>query len=1126
MFYDRASLVMAGAYPRRFGKYVLLKPMARGGMGEIYLAAAGETGFDKFCVIKKIIAERSDRAKAQRFLDEAKVVLRLSHANLVPTFDAGEIDGEFFIAMDLVEGKDLREIWNRSVRTRTRIPLDVALHVGREIARALSYVHGYGDLHLVHRDVAPPNILLSYFGEVKLTDFGLARSVLKKEQTAPGVVFGRASYLAPEQARGEVADARTDVYSLGIVLWELLTGNQYLQLANLDPATAMSLVRHPQPQRASTKAPWISPALDTLLSRALAPDREDRYQSAEEMRQALADVMADIAPRADTERVASFVRGLYEAAIREERAEREKLLLQAKSLPPAPVSVSVSAPSPATPPPTAESDRPTVPQPMPTITLEALERAKVPVEAQPAGPVVPGLAFPREEESLGVDFVGRVIDNRYRVLRKIGEGGMGTVYAAEHVEIGKVVAIKILHPHYSTEQELVERFRREARAASRIGHPNIIDVMDSGTTDDGCAYFIMEYLEGIDLADVLSHERRLDPNRSCQITIQVCRALAAAHAAGVIHRDLKPENIFLVARDGKADFVKVLDFGVARSAGRTTRLTNPGIAMGTPEYMAPEQAAGGVVDHRGDIYSVGALLYEMVTGQPPQKRDGELVGPRSLRLQLSEDLDRIVVRALAQDPAQRYQSMAQLEYDLVKSIFGRTRAVADLLGLHQAEPRAESSPHDIDEPPSQPTLPQEAGLGPAVLERRLGTPAWNPARSPDATPPPVIAPEKTTDPEATPPPEPLPAPQPAAPAPMVFRAPSAPAAPFRAAASPARPQFRSPSQGLPPLLPPGADDVMLVPDAVRSARSGRAWRRFAATFAVLALVAAAGVRIYGKLPFPWNLRTSAAVPPAAPAPAAAIAPSAPAAVEPPAGAAASATGAAVPAPTPEQQAAERLRVALADVERMLDAGLTFDQLPDFEKHLAAARKAGGTDRAAKLAARAQESLVKVAAAELDLDEIDAGVAHYKAALALGAQDKGRDALTELLHAHAMTALTERKDPALAVRWARQGVAFNNNENTHALLADLLYAAHEYKDSVDEYQLAIAGRPDDAALKRGLDRARKKLVAEKPVAARPRKKAARVAKKAEGDEAPAESDDDAAKSAAPLPPTESAADDQK
>src|SRR5690242_4935113 len=266
MSYDpQPTCLMADHYPLKFGKYALLKPMAKGGMGQIFLAAAGEPGFQKFCVIKKVIAEKPDRGKAKRFLDEAKVVLRLAHANLVPTFDAGEIDGELYIAMELVEGKDLREIWNRCVRTRTRIPLDVALHVGREVARALAYVHGYGDLHLVHRDVAPPNILLSYFGEVKLTDFGLARSVLKTEQTAPGVVFGRASYLAPEQARGEVADARTDVYSLGIVLWELLTGNQYLQLANLDPATAMSLVRHPKVERPSAKAPWITKERDALL---------------------------------------------------------------------------------------------------------------------------------------------------------------------------------------------------------------------------------------------------------------------------------------------------------------------------------------------------------------------------------------------------------------------------------------------------------------------------------------------------------------------------------------------------------------------------------------------------------------------------------------------------------------------------------------------------------------------------------------------------------------------------------------------------------------------------------------------------------------------------------------------
>ena len=752
---------MSERLPRQFGKYVLLKSLARGGMGEIYLAASDQPGgLAKLCVIKKIIAEKTDRAKVNRFLDEAKVVLRLSHANLVSTFDAGDAAGELFIAMELVEGKDLREIWNRCVRTRTRIPLDVALYVVRETARALAYVHTYADLRLVHRDVAPPNILLSYYGEVKLTDFGLARSAIKQEHTAPGVVFGRASYLAPEQARGEVADARTDVYSLGIVLWELLTGQPYLQLAGLDPVTSLSLVRNPKPQPPSSQARWIAPELDAIVLRALAADRNKRFQSAEELRRALSEVMTRVAPRADAERVADFLRTLYQGVRTDEAAERERLLVQVlpefrgEKLNPnatprtlvteapqsGPIRSGISPPVRIEPPPSA---MPPDPEPATSTQDTVVARVAEPAESLHAsamraradsnvrrpggdsGADVDTTVWRRSKvasgERSGQTFVGLVIDNRYRIHRRIGEGGMGTVYVAEHVDIGKTVAVKILRRQFSGDRQLVERFRREARAASRVGHPHSIDVTDFGTTEDGCAYFVMEHLEGLDLADVLAREGALEPARAVRIAIQICQALRAAHHAGIIHRDLKPENVFLVSRDGQADFAKVLDFGIARNVSpEASRLTNPGMTMGTPEYMAPEQVMGRPADSRTDIYALGALIYEMVMGTAPfhgatdetmlDQKMRPLPSLRVDRPDIPQALDAIVAAAMAPDASHRPQTMAALEYELTKIVSGRPQAVAELLGLR------EFTAPQVETPGAEASVPAPRAAGPMRFE--------------------------------------------------------------------------------------------------------------------------------------------------------------------------------------------------------------------------------------------------------------------------------------------------------------------------------------------------------------------------------------------------------------------------
>jgi serine/threonine protein kinase len=306
-----------------------------------------------------------------------------------------------------------------------------------------------------------------------------------------------------------------------------------------------------------------------------------------------------------------------------------------------------------------------------------------------------------EEYSSAPDVVGQILDDRYRVEHLLGEGGMGRVYLAEHVDIGKRVAVKVLHPVYSRMPDLVERFRREARAATKIGHPNIVDVTDSGTTADGSVYFVMEYLEGVELAGVIDREGAIDVRRALSIAAQICRALNAAHASGIIHRDLKPENVFLTSREGTSDFVKVLDFGIAKSSeaeeAREKKLTHPGMAMGTPEYMAPEQAAGKTADERCDVYAVGAILYEMLTGSPPYEGENfmeiltkkatlEPTPPRQLRPEIPEIVEELVQRAMGRSPDERPASMEAFEYELTKCASGRSAAVANILGIsHDAD---------------------------------------------------------------------------------------------------------------------------------------------------------------------------------------------------------------------------------------------------------------------------------------------------------------------------------------------------------------------------------------------------------------------------------------------------------
>jgi serine/threonine protein kinase len=621
-------------------------------MGELYLAITGEAGQERVCVVKTVLAHSTDEAFIARFRDEAKVVVRLSHGNLVSVFDAGTLGGQPYLAMEHVEGRDLRTVWGRCVDRGAPIPVEIALYIAREVCRGLHYAHVWGGIQLVHRDVSPPNILLSTSGEVKLADFGLATSTIKMHQTQPGVIYGKLSYMSPEQMAADALDARSDIYSMGVVLWEMLAGRKLFQLSGNDLAANLERMRDRRVDPPSRAGRQLSPELDAVAMRALAPERDDRYQTADKMREALAAALIRLDPTMDASRLAALLRSLFGTEIDRERAERQRLVSRMRT------------------------------------PVEPLRDARV----DPPSTATPVPGQPASEDSAAM--LGEILAGRYQIKRMLGEGGMGRVYEARHVEIDKRVAVKVLHPVYSRMPEVVERFRREARAASKIGHANIVDVTDSGTTARGRVYFVMEFLEGMDLAEVLAREGKIPVDRMVRIASQACRALAAAHDVGIVHRDLKPENIFLTNREGAPDFVKILDFGVAISAEMmpSDRLTRPGMAMGTPEYMAPEQAAGKPADARVDVYALGAILYEGLCGKPPHEGENAMEvlhrkatqRPKDLRAMnpdVPEELAKVIMAAIEWRPEDRPQTMGQLGYALERCMYGRGAAVASLLGI-------------------------------------------------------------------------------------------------------------------------------------------------------------------------------------------------------------------------------------------------------------------------------------------------------------------------------------------------------------------------------------------------------------------------------------------------------------
>lgn len=721
------------------GRYALLKRLARGGMGEVFLGSTtGLEGAERPVVVKIIRREHaSDPSFIARFLDEARVQAQLVHSGVAQVIEAAsdETTGEPYAVVEYVEGKSLGDVRARALQVGHRLVWSEAVSLATMIADALAHVHERKDaagrpLSIVHRDLSPQNVMVSFQGEVKIIDFGTARGQNRRCRTVSGVVFAKPGYVAPEVANGDTGDARVDLYALGIMLWELCAGRRFLQGdAGIHMANVARNQCSPAPVAESLGAPL---ELDAIIAKLTAFERDERYSEARVAARDLAKLLSSSGALTNGERgVRARTSHLMQALFpsEPERTRREFAKLVVASLPMRKKALAQAArPEPAdTQPKASQAERPATD-----------ERKKEPADPN----LMPG--------------------TRYRLIREIGRGASSVVHEAEHVDLMRRVALKVLTAEHTRVPEYAARFRREARALSQLSHEHLVQIVDFGVAADGRLFCVMELLEGETLEARLEREKTLGWTAAFEVGRKALRALEAAHAAGVIHRDIKPANLFLTANGG----LKLLDFGLAKAIsdgpakaqaepskeaaekGSDELTKNPGFTLlGTPEYMAPEQASSGQVDARSDVYAVGAVLYEMISGGLPftgpspvailaSKIKGmpEKPSERCPAAGLSRSVDDVVMNALSRHPSLRFQSAREMRLAMEKAmaepvvsrarrrvlalsaiamamafagvlLAGKSseiRAVAAKLWQPRAQIEAEASPADVKEEHEQP----------------------------------------------------------------------------------------------------------------------------------------------------------------------------------------------------------------------------------------------------------------------------------------------------------------------------------------------------------------------------------------------------------------------------------------
>ncbi|HZV02911.1 MAG TPA: protein kinase, partial [Planctomycetota bacterium] len=707
-------------------------------------------------------------ARFQKAFERARAI---EHPSLVGLGELTRSGDLWYYTMELVDGETLGE----RVERAGPLPATKAREMAREVARALAHVHGQ---RVLHGGLRPSNVLLGKDGSIKVADLILARIAprLSGEQSTDEARL----YASPEELTGAAgADPRDDVYSFGLVLYYALVGRH----AFPDAQPSQRLTGPVDPRDADQLA---DNALSEVVVHATAPSREGRYRDAHELLVAVDPARVserlvnaspavlgrttELPPQGKLDEIGGPV--VDSAAARAEKARAKP-----------------SGPIPRPPEPPKRDPYGESPMAKVRARVEDSERRKGPGEtdevmpfdlnrsAPPPSvelpPLVQNAAPPRRRRtqaplpgSRGADLTGQVVNGRYRISSKLGEGGMGVVYRAEHTLMAKTIAFKVLHPSLVKSEESVARFQREVLAMAQFAHRNVVRIYDAGKTEDGRLYMAMELVDGRDLATVEDEVESLTPARAVSILRQILRAVSEGHQKNIVHRDLKPENILLTTGPAGEEVVKVMDFGIAKileqedegpSAPGMFR-TMERIVLGTPEYMSPEQASGSAVDHRSDLYSLGVIAYEMFLGRLPFDADSPVgfIGKHIVDPPipfdearpghgLSPAIEAFVMRALEKDPAERFQTADEMARALEEaapreaasaaaaSIEARALA-AQKPGSSAKQTRAPSPPQTIADASSGPSGSARPAAASSKRERAPSSPPPEPR---PATPPPA-----------------------------------------------------------------------------------------------------------------------------------------------------------------------------------------------------------------------------------------------------------------------------------------------------------------------------------------------------------------------------------------------------